>query len=138
MKKKNAIILGVAVLAIAVVVYIFKRPDQTPGVGAPIVSVSVPALDAIGADGKTLFNANCAKCHGANAAGQEGVAPPLVHRIYRPGHHSDLSFQRAARYGVRAHHWPFGNMPPVPGVSPEDVRKIVAYVRELQRANGIN
>jgi hypothetical protein len=38
---------------------------------------------------------------------------------------------------VRAHHWRFGNMPPVDGVNRAEVEKIVAYVRALQRANGI-
>jgi len=37
--------------------------------------------------------------------------------------------------GVR--HWRFGDMPPVEGLSRRDVAAIVAYVRELQRANGI-
>ena len=69
--------------------------------------------------------------------GQEEVAPPLVHIIYEPGHHGDESFQRAVALGVRAHHWRFGNMAPVEGLTREDVALIVAYIRELQRANGI-
>ena len=48
----------------------------------------------------------------ANAAGQNGVAPPLVHKLYEPGHHSDMAFIMAAKNGVRSHHWRFGNMPP--------------------------
>ncbi|HBM41471.1 MAG TPA: cytochrome C, partial [Sulfitobacter sp.] len=50
----------------------------------------------------------------------------------------DAAFLLAAKQGVRAHHWKFGNMPPVEGVTPGDVKMVVAYVRELQRANGIN
>ena len=88
--------------------------------------------------GKRAFDAKCASCHGANAAGQNGVAPPLVHKIYEPGHHSDEAFQRAAKSGVRAHHWQFGNMPPVSGLTRGDVQHIALYVRELQRANGID
>lgn len=88
--------------------------------------------------GELAYVANCAACHGANAAGQDGVAPPLVHRIYEPSHHGDESFQRAAALGVRAHHWSFGDMPPVEGIAQGDVTFIIAYVRELQRANGIN
>jgi hypothetical protein len=38
---------------------------------------------------------------------------------------------------VRAHHWNFGSMPPVSGVSDDDVATITAFVREVQRANGI-
>ena len=75
-------------------------------------------------------------CHGENATGTE-QGPPLVHKIYEPGHHADASFYRAVERGVRSHHWPFGNMPPIPGVSRKDVTRILAFVRELQRANGI-
>ena len=44
----------------------------------------------------------------------------------------------AVQRGVRQHHWTFGNMPPVPGLNDREVAFIIAYVRELQRANGIN
>lgn len=107
--------------------------------GAPIVQVTLPdQLSPEAQMGKRAFDAICAACHGANAAGQNGVAPPLVHRTYEPNHHSDMAFFMAVQNGVRAHHWPFGNMPPVEGLTRADVRAIVAYVRELQRANGIN
>ena len=88
--------------------------------------------------GKLGYDAKCAACHGENAAGQDGVAPPLVQIIYEPSHHGDEAFQRAAAVGVRAHHWRFGDMPPVEGVTRGDVSMIIAYLRELQRANGIN
>jgi cytochrome c len=88
--------------------------------------------------GKRAFEAKCVACHGVNAAGQVGVAPPLVHKIYEPSHHGDESFQRAVSLGVRAHHWPFGNMPAVEGLTRGDVVMVAAYIRELQRVNGIN
>lgn len=44
---------------------------------------------------------------------------------------------RAVRQGVRGHHWRFGDVPPVEGVSDEELAQIVAYVRTVQRANGI-
>jgi len=86
--------------------------------------------------GETKFNANCASCHGAQAAGT-AQGPPLVHKIYEPNHHGDPAFQRAAANGVKAHHWEFGNMPKIDGVTPEDVDQIVKYVRWLQRQAGI-
>jgi mono/diheme cytochrome c family protein len=43
----------------------------------------------------------------------------------------------AVMKGVRAHHWRFGDMPPVEGVSEAQIAGIVAYIRTLQRANGI-
>ena len=116
----------------------FKTDSPPPaGSGAPLVTVIVPDLSAAARRGETLYQQNCATCHGDNAAGRDGIGPPLVHKIYEPGHHADGAFYLAAQQGVRAHHWPFGDMPPVAGIALEDVEPIVAYVRELQRANGI-
>lgn len=86
--------------------------------------------------GEQLFAANCAVCHGPVAEGT-ATGPPLVHVIYEPGHHSDESFQLAVARGVQAHHWDFGPMPAVSGLSREEVADIIAYVRGLQREAGI-
>lgn len=112
-------------------------PSTNPGTGEPLVDVRVPDLDATAEAGETAFNTYCAACHGKNAAGQDGIAPPLVHVIYEPNHHADQAFYIAARQGVRQHHWPFGNMPPVEGITDDEIGKIVAYLRNLQRANDI-
>ena len=103
---------------------------QRPGDGA------VYALSDTGREGEGLFNANCSVCHGMNASGTS-QGPTFIDRIYHPGHHPDASFRNAVSNGVTQHHWVFGNMPPVSGVSSEEVDKIICYVRELQRANGI-
>ena len=87
-------------------------------------------------EGEALFNRTCAVCHGAEGAGTQ-AGPPLVHPIYQPGHHPDISFRNAVKNGVISHHWEFGHMPPQPGVSDEDIEKIICYVRELQIAGGI-
>lgn len=86
--------------------------------------------------GKTLYSQSCASCHGADLKGSD-KGPPFLHRVYEPSHHSDLSFQMAVRNGVRAHHWQFGDMKPVPGLTPDDVAHITAYVRAKQRGAGI-
>ncbi|TVO59722.1 c-type cytochrome [Denitromonas halophila] len=86
--------------------------------------------------GKPLFEKNCASCHGVQLDGSD-KGPPLVHRIYEPSHHGDIAFQLAAKNGTRAHHWQFGDMLPVPGVTPDDVAHITAYVRMHQRRAGI-
>ena len=107
--------------------------------GAPMVTVALPEeLSAEAQIGKLGFEAKCVECHGQNAAGQNGIAPPLVHITYEPNHHSDQAFVLAARNGVPSHHWNFGNMPAIEGLSNADVLYIARYVRELQRANGIN
>ena len=99
-------------------------------------AVTIPEFSPRATAGARLFAENCLTCHGTNATGTE-QGPPLLHEIYEPGHHPDASFQRAVKQGVMSHHWRFGNMPPVPDLSRKDVAKIIAYVRELQRANGI-
>lgn len=86
--------------------------------------------------GEAKFSANCAACHGMRAVGTK-QGPPLVHKIYEPNHHADVAFQRAAENGVRAHHWEFGNMPKIEGVTASDVNDIIRYVRWLQREAGI-
>ena len=136
MNRRLFTILVVAVVLGVIIWYYYPRPAGE-GSGEPIAEVVVPQLDAMSNDGKAAFDQNCASCHGANAAGQVGVAPPLVHKIYEPGHHGDQAFYLAAKQGVRAHHWPFGDMPPVEGITDDEISKIINYVRTLQRANGI-
>jgi mono/diheme cytochrome c family protein len=86
--------------------------------------------------GEAKFHAHCSACHGPQGAGtQQG--PPLVHKIYEPNHHGDAAFQRAAIFGVKAHHWEFGNMPKIDGVTSADVEQITGYIRWLQHQAGI-
>ncbi|OBY25022.1 c-type cytochrome [Leisingera sp. JC1] len=107
--------------------------------GAPLSAVKLPAdLSETALIGKRAFDAVCADCHGENAAGRNGMGPPLVHKIYEPSHHGDAAFLLAVRNGVRAHHWEFGSMPPQQGLTDGDVKGITRYVRELQKANGIH
>lgn len=112
-----------------------KTPSNSPP-GAHTVDVRVPQLSPEAEAGKVAFDSVCAACHGPNASGTD-QGPPLVHDIYNPGHHADEAFFLAAQRGVRQHHWPYGNMPPQPGVTRDQLEAIVRYVRELQVANGI-
>ena len=106
------------------------------GEDAQPVLAQLPPTPAEHSRGEALYDANCASCHGPKGAGTE-QGPPLVHVIYEPGHHSDASFLVAAQRGVVAHHWRFGNMPPQPQVSAEEMPSIIGYVRWLQRQAGI-
>ena len=86
--------------------------------------------------GAERFEALCSACHGPVADGTT-QGPPLVDRIYRPGHHADAAFLLAVRRGVSQHHWRFGQMPPQPEVTDAEIADIVAFVRALQREAGI-
>lgn len=111
--------------------------SATQPVGDALVIIKVPNLGEAEKTGSRLFVEKCASCHGLNGVGKKGSGPPLIHPIYRPGHHADISFWLAAKHGVRSHHWRFGNMPPVEGIKKSEVDSIVNYIRVLQRANGI-
>ena len=95
-----------------------------------------PPTPAEYAAGDSLFAQRCIECHGESARGTD-QGPPLVHKVYEPGHHADFAFLRAVQFGVAAHHWRFGNMLPVSGVTRQQVTEIVGYVRWLQREAGI-
>ena len=107
--------------------------------GAPLVAVSLPSsFTEQEQNGQATFDANCAACHGENGSGRSEMGPPLIHKIYEPSHHADISFERAVQYGVQLHHWNFGNMAAVEGLTQADIGNIIAYVRAVQRANDIN
>lgn len=89
------------------------------------------------AQGALEFIKYCAACHGKNGMGST-QGPPLIHKIYKPGHHSDMSFYKAAQMGTYQHHWRFGNMAPIKNISPEKIAHIISYVRAEQRKAGIN
>jgi mono/diheme cytochrome c family protein len=126
---KRMIYSGAAVAALSLAVW----QAGSASLGGAVV---VPELSGAAARGQAAFAGNCASCHGTDAGGTNS-GPPLIHRIYHPGHHGDMAFVFATRQGSRAHHWKFGDMPPVPGVSDDEILDIITFVREVQKANGI-
>lgn len=97
---------------------------------------TIPAQDPVlVSQGETLYQLSCAECHGTDLRGTD-KGPSHLSAVYRPGHHADGSFLLAARVGVRQHHWRFGDMPPVPNLSDDEIEAITAFVREQQRVEG--
>ena len=142
---RNIVVLIIVVLIGAV--WFFTQSNgmgskHSHGIGAnqnaqgQALTVNIPEFTAAALTGETYFNSKCAACHGVNGTGSE-TGPPLIHKFYKSDHHGDESFQRAAKVGVQAHHWNFGNMPPVAGITRAEVAKIVVYIREIQKANGL-
>ena len=124
---------SVAVLSLASLVMVAAGAQaQTAGVPTPN-----SGLMPNPAKGKGLFAQKCASCHGVDLKGT-GTGPAFLHRVYEPSHHGDAAFQNAVANGVRAHHWKFGNMSPVKGLTPADVAHITAYIRMEQRKAGID
>lgn len=153
-KMKKLMLAGAGLAALgAIIALVWPAAESATDSRAPVVNrqmhggadaaparpadeIVEPDLTDLAAMGKTAFNGICAACHGERAAGTEN-GPPLVHSLYRPGHHPDESFLNAARNGVTAHHWRFGDMPPVKGVTNAEVKTIIRYIREVQNANGV-
>ena len=103
-----------------------------------IVKIKIPqTLSNEAILGKKIFESNCVECHGKNAVGKKKIGPPLIHKIYESSHHNDSTFYRAVEMGVRDHHWTFGDMPAIEGITRNEVKAVISYIRELQRENNI-
>ncbi|MDH4274597.1 MAG: cytochrome c [Gammaproteobacteria bacterium] len=86
--------------------------------------------------GKTKYLESCSVCHGPRLEGSK-QGPPLMHDYYKPSHHNDDAFYRAALQGVHAHHWQFGDMPKIKGITPKDMDAIIPFIRWLQHEKGL-
>ena len=99
-----------------------------PGAGTSEGDIEVPL--ALG-KGKLLHDKSYSSCHGLQLSGTD-KGPSLVHPFYRPINHGDESYYRATLNGVRQHHWEFGDMQPVIGMTREKLVNVMPYVRFFQ------
>lgn len=130
-KRISLSVISIIGLGVAII-WPLVKPSPKRERKAVIIADLSPAAEA----GRAAFMKNCAACHGRDAAGTD-TGPPLIHRIYHPGHHADFAFHRAVRLGVRQHHWRLGDMPALPHVSRERTASIIRFIREVQKANGV-
>jgi len=121
--------IRIAVIAVVLAVAGGARAQSAP---AP-----APGFFPNSAKGGRLYQEKCASCHGKDLRGTD-KGPPQIHIYYVPNHHSDAAYQVAVKNGVRQHHWRFGDMPPIAGLSPEDVGHIVAFIRREQKNAGLD
>ncbi len=85
--------------------------------------------------GSAVYAASCASCHGAGLRGTD-QGPSHLSIVYEPNHHPDDAFRSAIANGSAQHHWGFGAMPPVEGLSDADVEAVIAFVRAEQQRLG--
>jgi mono/diheme cytochrome c family protein len=123
-------LVRVAVLAVMLGIVVAACGGTNDG----STGISVQNSDLVAA-GDVLYQSKCAACHGNDLRGTD-KGPSLLSIVYEPNHHGDQAFVVAARVGVRTHHWDFGNMAPVEGLSDDDLTAIIAFVRETQRIEG--
>ncbi len=126
------LLIGLGLLSCPAVVFVvFGIPGLAvfnAGSGASVSSLPVQ-------QGRIAFASECAGCHGRRARGTER-GPDLIHPDYGPSARSDAQFRRAVREGMPARGG-YGAMPPDPGVSERRLDRMIAFLREHQRANGI-
>lgn len=85
--------------------------------------------------GAEVYAGSCASCHGVDLRGTD-KGPSQLSIDYEPNHHTDDSFRNAIAAGAPQHHWNFGDMGPVEGLTDEDVEAVIAFVRAEQRRQG--
>ena len=85
--------------------------------------------------GAEVYAESCASCHGADLRGTD-KGPSHLSIVYEPSHHTDDSFRSAIAVGAPQHHWNFGDMEPVEGLTDEDVEAVIAFVRAEQQRQG--
>jgi cytochrome c2 len=124
------------IIAIFMSLILAACDNVSPEEGRQAIHLPPPGFQGDTNQGYGLFQQFCATCHGIDGKGNE-QGPPLVHPVYRPAHHADLTFHMAVRNGVQPHHWKFGKMPSQPDVTPEDIEHVIAYIRQEQRRAGI-
>ncbi len=126
------LLIGLGLLSCPVVVYVvfgtsgLDAFDEGPG--PPVYFASVE-------QGLVALAGECARCHGRLAEGTDR-SPNLIHPDYGPRVRTDAQFRRAVREGMPARGG-YGAMPPSPGVSKHRLERMIAFLRGLQRANGI-
>jgi mono/diheme cytochrome c family protein len=87
------------------------------------------------ADGAAVYARACASCHGDDLRGTD-KGPSHLSQVYEPGHHPDAAFRAAIVNGSPEHHWSFGDMAPVTGLSEAEVDAVIAFIRAQQEEQG--
>ena len=82
-------------------------------------AISLAEIDGVAADGKALYDANCASCHGMTARG--GSGPNLVKEL---AEHDDADMIEVILTGD-------GSMPPYDSLEDQEIADIMAYIKSL-------
>lgn len=103
--------------------------------GSAVESTAAETAPEAGGLGADVYAQSCASCHGDDLRGTD-KGPSFLSIVYEPNHHTDASFRSAIANGAPQHHWPFGDMKPVDGLSKDDVDAVIAYIRAEQERLG--
>lgn len=100
---------------------------------------SAPTPQASAGDevGAAVYAASCASCHGADLRGTD-KGPSHLSIVYELNHHGDAAFRSAILNGAQQHHWNFGDMEPVEGLTAGEIDAVIAFVRAEQDRLGFD
>ena len=91
-----------------------------------IVFLSVCGMSFAGAtEGKAVFTAKCASCHGPNGEGKDAIAKMMKVEMKPLGSQSDDDIKQAVTQGK-------GKMKPIAGLTDQQVSDVIAYVKTLK------
>ncbi len=97
---------------------------------AAVTVILAPAFGQAAADGSTLYQARCAACHGVDGAGKPAARiPSLISDEAKEATDAVLTdgIANGGASKKTAHAFQ------AKGISPDQIRMIVAYIRELQK-----
>ncbi len=137
---RMAVALAAAAMTFACAADADDAGDASSAPPAPTVTSDAPAPPTTAAalvvpDGAAVYQQYCAECHGADLRGTD-KGPSQLSIIYEPNHHGDFAYRVAIRDGTREHHWWFGDMPPVEGITDLEIEKVISFIRAEQERLG--
>ncbi len=107
------------------------------GAGMVLAACGDDAPDAAGVvNGPDVYEARCASCHGADLGGG-ALGPSLRSELYGLDRFTDDQIRASISQGVEQVNWDFGPMPMVSGLSAAEVDAVVAHLRAVQAAEGL-
>ena len=118
------VIAGLVVVGLGVNALVWFAPGREQEVSTVQELPSYPVEQVM--QGRELYAANCATCHGANGAGyaQAGVPAPALNGTMHAWHHPDAQIAGFIRNGVR-------QMPAVGADwTDEEIDAVLSYVKQ--------
>ena len=112
-----------------------SAPEPSPAQTAEVTAPTSTAAELVIPDGGEVYQQYCAECHGVDLRGTD-KGPSQLSIVYEPNHHGDYAYRVAIREGTREHHWWFGDMPPVEGISDLEIEKVISFIRAEQERLG--
>ena len=101
-----------------------------------IALLALPALSVCAAEGKAIYEKECAKCHGADGKGQTSIGKRNGAKDYTdPKVQEELKDEAAIKAVKEGYKTKEGKvvMKPAEGMSDDDVKAVVAYMRTFKK-----